>query len=319
MPNKYWLEIERLSNKSEAQTNAQLKALYRESLKDLNTRIGTFMAEHQDMRYVDMLQLNRMKSIYAQIDDSLAKLTGGVRDIAYKADLQELEYGYFGEWYNIEKQLGSNISYGLMSENRIRQLIEFPVNGIPLSKRLYGEVLLANQKSIKGVLAEGLIQGYDNKKMARRLSETMDVSYGKAKTIVRTESGRINSMARQDAVEHASELGVDTKKEWVSTLDRKTRHTHQELDGQIVGVSEDFTSPAGYRAPQPRMFGVPSEDINCRCGCTSVVYGFRADKRRDNESKKVIDNVSYSDWLKKYHNDEYAKHQEIIAAIKKKL
>lgn len=318
--NKFWKEIERLSNKSEAQINKELARAYKWALEDLKMRIGAFMAEHQEFRYVDMLQLNKLESLYKQVDAASKKLVDALKDNTYKADLKELELGYFGEFYNIESQLdnlnmGSNLSFGLMSEEYIKQVIEYPVNGVPLSKRLYGETLSSMQRQIKATITEGLIQGYSYKEISRNLSESMGNGYKKSKVIVRTESGRVRSMARQEAVTKAKDLGVDIKKEWIATLDKSTRHSHAKMDGQIVETDEEFTSPRGYKAMQPRMFGVAAEDINCRCGCTSVVNGIKLTKRKDNIDKTIDNYGNYEEWLKKKHPEEYEKFKEVANEI----
>ncbi|MDW5300748.1 MAG: phage minor head protein [Sedimentibacter sp.] len=318
--NKFWKEIERLSNKSEDQINKELAKTYKWALEDLRLRIGAFMAEHQELRYVDMLQLNKLESLYKQVDAASKKVIDALKDNTYKADLRELELGYFGEFYTIESQLNnlnmdSNLSFGLMSEEYIKQVIEYPVNGIPLSKRLYGETLPSMQRQIKATITEGLIQGYSYKEISRNLSDTMDNSYKKSKVIVRTESGRVRSMARQESVDKAKELGVDLKKEWISTLDRKTRHSHASMDGQVVETQEEFTSSRGNKAMQPRMFGVAAEDINCRCGCTSVVNGISAKSRRDKIDKTVDNNGTYEKWLKKKHPKEYERFKEVANEI----
>lgn len=46
--------------------------------------------------------------------------------------------------------------------------------------------------------------------------------------------------------------------------DESVRDTHSELDGQMVYVTEEFTSN-GNTATCPGNFGVAEEDINCRC------------------------------------------------------
>jgi SPP1 gp7 family putative phage head morphogenesis protein len=314
--NKFWKEIERLSNKSEQQINKELAYVYNNALEELKMRIGAFMAEHQNLRYVDMLQLNKLESLYKQVDAASKKVIDAVKDGTYKANLKELELGYFGEFYTIESQLknlnmGSNLSFGMLSEDYVKQLMEYPVNGIPLSERLYGETLPSMQRSIKATITEGLIQGYDYKTLSRNLKESMDNSYRKSKTIVRTESGRVRSMARQESVDKAKELGVDLKKEWISTLDMKTRHSHASMDGQVVETDGEFTSPRGHKAMQPRMFGVASEDINCRCGCTSVVNGIGTKNRRDNIDKTVDNYGTYEEWLKKKHPKEYEEFKKI--------
>ena len=52
------------------------------------------------------------------------------------------------------------------------------------------------------------------------------------------------------------------------------RETHQELDGQIVGVNEAFVVPStGQQSTSPSMFGDPAEDVNCRCTVLPIVDG----------------------------------------------
>lgn len=54
-------------------------------------------------------------------------------------------------------------------------------------------------------------------------------------------------------------------KRWVTMLDDKVRDTHDYLEGAEVPFQEDFYTYNGDHAPFPGMFGVPEEDVNCRC------------------------------------------------------
>ena len=115
--NRFWKEIEKLSTKNEKEINRKLAIAYKKALDELRLRIGTFMAEHLELRYVDLMQLAKLESLYVQIDNASRKVIDDVKDIAYKADLKEIELGYFGEFYNIESQLGNmgaNLSFGLL-------------------------------------------------------------------------------------------------------------------------------------------------------------------------------------------------------------
>ena len=54
-------------------------------------------------------------------------------------------------------------------------------------------------------------------------------------------------------------------KTWKSMKDDKVRDTHDYLDGMTVGFDEDFYTYNGDHAKYPGLFGVPEEDVNCRC------------------------------------------------------
>ena len=67
-----------------------------------------------------------------------------------------------------------------------------------------------------------------------------------------------------DAMHKAKDAGADVVKQWDSTLDKRTRPHHAQLDGQIRELDEPF-EVAGRTAMYPGGFGNASEDIHCRC------------------------------------------------------
>ena len=73
-------------------------------------------------------------------------------------------------------------------------------------------------------------------------------------------------------------LGLDDEgyivtKTWNAIIDEVTRETHFELNGTTIPVDEYFVTSGGAAALAPKMFGVPSEDIHCRCVITLNVRG----------------------------------------------
>ena len=86
----------------------------------------------------------------------------------------------------------------------------------------------------------------------------------RARTIVRTEAGRVQEQANFDAANKAKAAGADVVKQWSAVLDGKTRDTHRELDHQIREMDKPFETH-GKKAMYPHDFGDPAEDCNCRC------------------------------------------------------
>lgn len=74
-------------------------------------------------------------------------------------------------------------------------------------------------------------------------------------------------------MDHAAKRGIEFKKEWIATIDDRTRESHAGMDGQVVGANDYFVSPLGNKGLAPGMFGVGSEDINCRCDVGKVLPG----------------------------------------------
>ena len=114
--------------------------------------------------------------------------------------------------------------------------------------------------------------------------------------IARTESGRVTSVTRQQSQQHAKELGIKAKKKWISTLDGDTRNTHRQLDGQIREIDEYF-EVGGLKTLQPHMFGIASEDCNCRCRTVNVIKGYSLKLRRDNATGEVSAYKNYQEWI----------------------
>lgn len=184
----------------------------------------------------------------------------------------------------------------LINHDYVEMLVNKPVDGTRLSKRLYKHRdELA--KNVSNNIVEGLFAGESYAKIAKRVSDQTEASYRQALRITITEAGRTNSEASQLSSERAESLGIDMQKRWLATLDGKTRDSHQELDGQTVPIDGKFEIN-GHSAKQPRMFGVASEDIRCRCTSINIVNGIAPELRKDNETKKMIKYKNYDEWLK---------------------
>ena len=119
-------------------------------------------------------------------------------------------------------------------------------------------------------ISRGIAQRLTYAEMARNLSAKTKLSKNRTLNIARTEGHRIQQEATYNLQIRAKEKGAKIFKQWDSTLDRKTRPTHRELDGQIIGVNDYFHSSGGGKALYPGGFGDPKEDCNCRCCLVQV-------------------------------------------------
>ena len=124
--------------------------------------------------------------------------------------------------------------------------------------------------SVMAELSRGIAQRLSYAEMARNLSATTKVDFNKTFRIARTEGHRIQQEATYNLQARAKEKGAKIFKQWDSTLDMKTRPTHRELDGQMIGVNDYFHSSGGGKALYPGGFGDPKEDCNCRCCLVQV-------------------------------------------------
>jgi SPP1 gp7 family putative phage head morphogenesis protein len=121
---------------------------------------------------------------------------------------------------------------------------------------------------LRDTMSAGVAAGESTKDIAARVREVFeDSTDSRAETIARTEIARASNFG---SIEGMAQAGIE-KKEWLATQDENTRDTHSEMDGQIVGIDDDFESPAGGTAAYPGDFGDPAEDVNCRCTVLSVI------------------------------------------------
>lgn len=192
-------------------------------------------------------------------------------------------------------------------------------NETKLSRSLYdsiGEDFDGLKKHITDIISAGFASGASYGDMANQITGKMIGDYagmrggalGRAKLIVRTEGNRIANAARLDAAKAAKERGADLVKQWDSTMDRKTRPHHVQLDGQVRELDEPF-EVAGRKAQMPGKFGIASEDINCRCHAYSRPrWAVRADSdyKYDNEHRELtkVSGASYAEYRAGYLREE---------------
>jgi hypothetical protein len=133
-------------------------------------------------------------------------------------------------------------------------------------------------------LAEGINLGEGIPELSRRVDASLSISGSerwpnRATVIARTETIGAMNAGRSDAFAALIELEPDTEFEtvWISTDDARTRHTHNEADGQRVPVGQPFTV-GGFELRFPGdPSGPPQEIIQCRCVALLVERGESTD------------------------------------------
>lgn len=82
--------------------------------------------------------------------------------------------------------------------------------------------------------------------------------------VIATDAHRIYNTAMYDG----AKKGGATLKTWHTMLDPKVRDLHDYLEGVTVGIDDEFYTYNGDHSLYPGQFGIPEEDINCRCWVT---------------------------------------------------
>lgn len=102
----------------------------------------------------------------------------------------------------------------------------------------------------------------------------------RAEAIFRTEVNRTLSVAHQARMNQLADAFPGLRKRWVAVGDSRTRATHLEASGQVVGAKEKF-SVGGFEADFPRDPVLPArESVNCRCWSVPVAEDVLEDTGR---------------------------------------
>lgn len=171
------------------------------------------------------------------------------------------------------------------------------------------------KKQITAQITQSIIQGHDISTMRKALqSRIVTMSDASARRAARTAVTAAENAGRLDTMTKAQELGIKYRKRWVCTKDKRTRYSHQRLDGKVVNADELFKSPLGgyLSAPGDNRHGAKPADLyNCRCRVVTVEKaGIEPEKRQmrvrnpATGRNEIITANNYDDWL------EWVKQQE---------
>jgi SPP1 gp7 family putative phage head morphogenesis protein len=205
--------------------------------------------------------------------------------------------------YTIE-QVAGNVGFDLWDEQTVKRLaVEQPdlMPYYPPKRALKRGIDLAyGKKQITASVTSSILQGKSIKHMADDLQKRITtMSRDSAIRTARTAVTGAQNAGRMDSYATAEKMGIKLKKEWLATLDSRTRHSHAMLDGEQVAQDKKFSN--GCRFPGDPQ-GPPWEIYNCRCTLIAAVEGVdtssaqRRAKNADTGQTEVISNMSYAEW-----------------------
>lgn len=251
-------------------TLSQKKALWR----IFDARLTKYEIAWKAMQ--ETLFEGQKKRIKAQLEDSdISKSINGVK----RASVDD-----FVDWEK-EAEVFSKKAKPLILEI-IKEAGEFAMNQVgrydfdPSDTKTAEWILMKAMKfavdvnettknKLKLSLAEGLLLGEGIPDLAKRVDDVMDGRIlSSAETIARTET---LSSSNAGTLFGYEQTGIIQKKEWLATMDGKTRDAHMTADGQTVGIDESFkVDGEGLQYPGDPS-GSASNIINCRCTLLPVI------------------------------------------------
>ena len=205
--------------------------------------------------------------------------------------------------YTIE-QVAGTVGFDLWDEQTVKRLmVEQPdlMPYYPPKRALKRGIDLAyGKKQITASVTSSILQGKSIKHMADDLQKRITtMSRDSAIRTARTAVTGAQNAGRMDSYAAAEKMGIKLKKEWLATLDARTRHSHAMLDGEQVAQDKKFSN--GCRFPGDPQ-GPPWEIYNCRCTLIAAVEGVdtstaqRRARNADTGQTEVISDMSYAEW-----------------------
>lgn len=318
----------KLTDKELAKLERRIATLYREAGEELQATIDAYFEQFKkrdeemkaligtvqngkewteaDYKQWRLNQIGRGERYQAMCDKVAQRATdANAVAVSYTNDatpgIYSLNRNYAA--YTIE-QVAGNIGFDLWDEQTVKRLmVEQPdlMPYYPPKRALKRGIDLAyGKKQITASVTSSILQGKSIKHMADDLQKRITtMSRDSAIRTARTAVTGAQNAGRMDSYAAAEKMGIKLKKQWLATLDARTRHSHAMLDGEQVAQDKKFSN--GCRFPGDPQ-GPPWEIYNCRCTLIAAVEGVdtstaqRRARNADTGKTEVISNMTYAEW-----------------------
>ena len=260
-------EVQQIFLDGEKDMIQRLKKVYEQAKADCELRIRELSArtDYEHLQSI-IYQKQYQEVIKRQLEGVIADLES--KQFVSITDYLQQSYtdGFVGTMYDLHAQ-----GIPLIIPIRQDQVVKALQTDSKLSNGLYsrlGEDVTKLKESIRSELSRGIVNGASWNEMAgyiaKGMSSPFDKAYNSAIRISRTEGHRIQQQSALDSLHKAREKGAEIVKQWDATLDSATRSWHQEADGQLRELDEDF-DVGGDKMKAPGVGGSARNVCNCRC------------------------------------------------------
>lgn len=221
--------------------------------------------------------------------------------------------------YTIE-QVSPNADFTLWDEQTVKRLIVEEPDLMPYYPKARavkrGIDLAYGKKQITASVTSLILQGKSIKGIADDLQGRITtMNRGSAIRTARTAVTGAQNAGRMDSYVAAEKMGIKLKREWLATLDNRTRHAHAMLDGQQAEMGKPFKAD-GYEIMFPGDTSAPAYLVyNCRCTLIAAVDGVdtsdaqRRARNAETGETELVSDMTYQEWAKQ---KEAAKEQRKV-------
>ena len=247
-------------------------------LADLDSPAYTYRMKRLE-RLSDDLDLMRESIYHSEKKGSDTFYSDLMKDSYYKAT------------FDLQQQTGLAYNFSGLPKTEIKRLQGLKWAGEAYSDRIWSNTG-ALASSVKDELLVSLMTGRSVRDTSQAIAERFEVSKGKARRLVRTESAFFHNQMELLSYEDAE----IEKYKFVAVLDKRTSHICQQHDNKVYNTDEAVP-------------GVNYPPLHPWCRSTTIAYDEDADysklERRARNPKTgkveyVPADMSYNDWYDKY-------------------
>ena len=264
--------------------------------------------EYRKWRHGQIMMGKRWQELKENLAEDYTNAHKIAQSIArgYMPEVYAVNHNY--ETYRIEHATGLDTSYTLYSREAVERMYRenpklYHEPGRDTRRKIdAGEITAWNRKQIQSVMTQGILQGESIPDLSKRLERVTGSEHNACIRDARTMATGVQNAGRVDAMDRAKGMGIPVRKQWLATLDSRTRHWHRDLDGETAETDEPFihSIPGDNRAeimypgdPDAQ----PCDIYNCRCTILEAIRGHEIDTsdislRHD----KNLEGMTYEEW-----------------------
>lgn len=211
--------------------------------------------------------------------------------------------------YSLEHLANINFNFQLYDSAAVTNLIKNNPQVLPKWKINEPKDYTWNGKKVNRQITQGIIQGESLEKISKRLATNLSTqNLNHMRTFARTAMTGAQNAGREQSLKNARDMGLNVVKQWMATLDGRTRDTHAMMDGETIKVGDKwhhYKFSNGLRFPgDPE--GPAREVYNCRCTLVGDLEDYPFEyERYDNIDGKPVKEMTYKDWYEAKYKQQY--------------
>lgn len=263
---------------------------------------------HEAWRKDQALHNDRLKALKKALTQDLT-----AADKMAMAYVNQVPAGVYAEGmnfatYEIEHGAKANTSFTLYNKNTVMELVANEPDLLPQAAFDKAKDTAWNSRHVTSAVTQAVLQGQTVPQLAASIAGIAAMDQRAAMKAARTTITSAHSLGKLKGYERAAGMGIGVKKQWLAALDSRTRGSHRHLDGETVGLDEEFSNGLKYPGDPD---GPGSEVYNCRCTLVPVVDGIEYDEV---ERANKLGGMSYEEWKAAKSEKEGSKYRNVCYA-----